>query len=673
MKKRLICTVLCLMMLISACAVCFTGCSTQQEEGEETEANTAATLVMWCVTKDGTKTEEAARVAEAMSDMTKSKYKAKLIVKYFSEDEYYDALEAALAAQEQAKKEAEERAALLKEQEKAYKKMTPEEKAAYDEAKRIEEEEARRLEEERKKWEEEQHYDENGNLIIDKTQYPEVEDYQVDILYLSGYDKYQSYIKKEWLSSLNAQLTGDSKRISNYVSTALLNAVQYNGTTYAIPNNNVIGEYTYMLIDKELYDKYYYSGNVKDVHSVVDLASFLEDIDAYEPDVLPINGDVDYCMSLIASYWDIDSKTLKVTGDFSVLGYAYKSTDKINRGDVAIKFDSLLTDETYQQALKNLMNFKFNGYFGEAKEGQRSAVSFIKGDAMLAKQYEDDKYVVVVDYPRATNEDIYGNMFAVSAFTSNLTKSMQVITLLNTDPTFRNLFQYGLQDEHYTRNADGTVTVRRNCGYYMDVTKTGNEFITYVPEGTDTTIWDYAKQQNRESMVAPLLGFDFNLELKNEADDAEEEGASATEYAVEKLDTELINYIAKLSDDVWARIQRCKTSEELDALLLKLEDELDPKKDDKIKTAMVYESIEPEFDPDGELKPSSDKVDKTNVKVTVRVGTRTVIKKEKNEAGEMVEVEVEETYLIKYKTFNPYQIYYRWMNTYKYLPANFGK
>ncbi len=673
MKKRLICTVLCLMMLISACAVCFTGCSTQQEEGEETEANTAATLVMWCVTKDGTKTEEAARVAEAMSDMTKSKYKAKLIVKYFSEDEYYDALEAALAAQEQAKKEAEERAALLKEQEKAYKKMTPEEKAAYDEAKRIEEEEARRLEEERKKWEEEQHYDENGNLIIDKTQYPEVEDYQVDILYLSGYDKYQSYIKKEWLSSLNAQLTGDSKRISNYVSTALLNAVQYNGTTYAIPNNNVIGEYTYMLIDKELYDKYYYSGNVKDVHSVVDLASFLEDIDAYEPDVLPINGDVDYCMSLIASYWDIDSKTLKVTGDFSVLGYAYKSTDKINRGDVAIKFDSLLTDETYQQALKNLMNFKFNGYFGEAKEGQRSAVSFVKGDAMLAKQYEDDKYVVVVDYPRATNEDIYGNMFAVSAFTSNLTKSMQVITLLNTDPTFRNLFQYGLQDEHYTRNADGTVTVRRNCGYYMDVTKTGNEFITYVPEGTDTTIWDYAKQQNRESMVAPLLGFDFNLELKNEADDAEKEGASATEYAVEKLDTELINYIAKLSDDVWARIQRCKTSEELEALLLKLEDELDPKKDDKIKTAMVYESIEPEFDPDGELKPSSDKVDKTNVKVTVRVGTRTVIKKEKNEAGELVEVEVEETYLIKYKTFNPYQIYYRWMNTYKYLPANFGK
>lgn len=672
MKKRLICTMLSLMMLISACAVCFTGCSSKEEETEE-ETNTASTLVMWCVTEDGTETEEAKKVADEMSEITKSKYKAKLIVKYFSEDEYYEALEAALAAQEQAKIEADERAALLKEMEKAYKKMTPEEKAAYDEAKRIEEEEARKEEEERKKWEEEQHYDEDGNLIIDRTQYPEVEDYQVDILYLSGYDKYQSYIKQGWLSSLNEQLAGDSKRISNYVSTSLLKAVQYNGTTYAIPNNNVIGEYTYMLIDKELFDKYYYSGSVKDIHSVVDLSSFLEDVDAYEPDVLPIDGDVDYCMSLIASYWDIDSKTLKVTGDFSVLGYAYKSTDKINRGDVAIKFDSLLTDATYQQALKNLMNFKFNGYFGKAEEGQRSAVSFVKGDAMLAKQYENDHYVVVVDYPRATNEDIYGNMFAVSAYTSNLTKSMQVITLLNTDATFRNLFQYGVQNEHYTYNSNGTVTVRKNCGYYMDVSKTGNEFISYVPEGTDTTIWDYAKQQNRESMVAPLLGFDFNLELKDESEDAEKEDANQSEYAIEKLNTELIDYIAKLSDSVWAQIQRCKTSEELDALIAKLEVDLSPKKDEKIKEAMVYEIVEPKFDSDGELIPPTEVIDPTNVKVTVRVRTRTVTKKEKNEDGETVEVEVEENYLIKTKTFNPYQIYYRWMTTYHYLPANFNK
>ena len=43
-----------------------------------------------------------------------------------------------------------------------------------------------------------------------------------------------------------------------------MNSAKFNGKNYyAIPNNNIIGEYTYMLLDKELMDKYSQQGYIK--------------------------------------------------------------------------------------------------------------------------------------------------------------------------------------------------------------------------------------------------------------------------------------------------------------------------------------------------------------------------------------------------------------------------
>ncbi len=644
MKNRLISVLLSLMMLLSACVLCFTGCTSEEEGEEEQVVNMATTLVMWCVTEEGTDDEQAQAVAKAMSELTQSEFKTKLLIKYLSMDEYYQQLEAAMT-QLEADKAAEEQAKKDKNKNNKNNKT--------EEPKPVEQEQPKS---------DELMYDEDGNPIIDTTVYPEVKDYQVDILYLSGYDKYSEYIAKKWLSELNAELKGSSSAIGSFVPSALLDALAYNGSTYAVPNNNVIGEYTYMLIDRVLFDKYFYTASIDSVHSVVDLAFFLDDIVNYEPGVLPINGDVDYCMSLVADYWDIDAKTLDVTGDFSVMGYAYKDTDEINRGDVALKFDSLLTDKTFRNALTNLMDFKFKGYFGTAQEGQKSAVSFVTGDAASIKQYEDDYYVVVVDYPRATNEDLYENMFAVSAFTSNLSKSMEIVTWINTDTTFRNLFQYGIENVNYTRNSDGTVSYLRSNAYHMDLAKTGNEFIAYVPEGTDLQVWEYAKQQNREATIHPLLGFDFNYELLDQSAELADENSQEDEYVIEQLDTELITYIAELSDDVWARIQACENTEQLEELLDVLAVELAPASDEYIRRSMVYDySTEPKFDREGNIRvddAGNPLVENPTVDVKCDVKFRVVDEKE-------------EMYYVYTKTFTPYQIYHRWMVDYGYCPTGF--
>ena len=80
--------------------------------------------------------------------------------------------------------------------------------------------------------------------------------------------------------------------------------------------------------------------------------------------------------------------------------------------------------------------------------------------------------------------------------------------------------------------------------------------------------------------------------------------------------------------------------------------------------------VELEYDEDGEVKlDADDKPTVSNPTVTTKATVKTRKVMEKSDDGK---VEGEEKYLIITKTLTPYQIYYRWMSTYNYLPAGFG-
>ena len=757
MKKRVVSLLLCLAMMLSACALCLTGCGSKEEEEQTSNTPTtdnAATLVMWCVTEsekvlnaegelvfDEETEAQMKEVAKQMTAITQSKLKAKLIVKYMTMEEYEKNLEEAFKWQ-QAEADRAKEAKDKDKNNKGDKNETP--KVEEEE----EEEDDGRIE-----------YDEDGNPIIDTTKYPTLTEdqlkYQVDIVYIAGRDQYMDYISgysksdkveiealrkllkklldegrisqeeydacnekntklynirimlnklvdegrltqeeiepysyKEWLAPLNtSDVSSEVKKIGSYVSASLLNAAKQKGTAYAIPNNNIIGEYTYMLIDKQLYDQFYHTASLDSVFSVADLGPFLEDVAAYAEGVLPINGDVISCMSMIAHYWDINPTNYSVTGDFSVLGYAYTSTDRVNRGDIVLKFDNLLDNDAYLTALRNLMDFKYKGYFGTAEEGQRSAVSFVKGSAADAAAYADDYYTVVVDYPLATSDDIYGNMFGISTYSSNIKKSMQVISLLNTDVEFRNLFLYGIEGVNYTRHTDGTVSATSSNKYLMDVAKTGNEFLAYVPTGTDAAYWEYAKQQNRESLVDPLLGFDFatvigllNAEdslLEDETklmDPNSDEYKKQDDYMIETIDTTQIKFISDLSDTVWQRLEKCKNVDEFDAEVEKLlAKELDPEMYPELWRSLQYDVLAPKFDPDGKVSidPATKQPLVLNPTINASMEPTPRYEMVEDENGNQVEQMVGSYFVYRY-SINPYQLYYRWLKAYSYLPAGFA-
>jgi hypothetical protein len=136
-------------------------------------------------------------------------------------------------------------------------------------------------------------------------------------------------------------------------------------------------------------------------------------------------------------------------------------------------------------------------------------------------------------------------MFAVSSYTSNLTRAMEIITYLNTDSDFRNLFQYGIKETNYELDSDDCAKRLEGNLYQMDIYKTGNIFVAY-PDGdigmTYQTL-ENAKKQDLEVVTNPTMGFTI-------------ESADLPDLANLKT-------VVEASENFSARINACKTVEEL--------------------------------------------------------------------------------------------------------------
>jgi len=192
-------------------------------------------------------------------------------------------------------------------------------------------------------------------LGVKELVYPETQENQLDIIYVSGLDMYRKYIDNEWLIGLDSYIASSGKMLNDYISGSLIKGVQYNGSTYAIPNNVQIGEYKYMLVDKDLFDEWLY--NNEQVKTVLDLGNFLEDISNSNPEILPIDATFEDCIGQFVWYWNIDW-TEDEFGDnvysigngnqFSLLGALYGDAATASRGQISLGFNSLFTCPEYR-------------------------------------------------------------------------------------------------------------------------------------------------------------------------------------------------------------------------------------------------------------------------------------------------------------------------------------
>ncbi len=493
MSKRLIALLLSLVMVFA----CLVGCGKEDDgisdavsEGSEK----TMTLSLYLMSEEPVSAEQAEKIEAAVNKITMSKFKTKLDLRYFTEEEYYVALDKAF-----------EDSVTAAENEEATKDALKEELTGTDTVA------------------EETYVDEYGVVQL---KYPTVEDYQVDIFYISGYDKLAEYIENDLVQELSGEISSASKIIKTYVHPGYLSGIDtVCDGTYAIPTNAPIGEYTYILLNKEILKEYNHTA--KDFSSITSANAqhLLDHVKKYNPDYVPLrsftdSGELDVSY---VRYFGINENGKFDDSTFSLLGGAYEPQWTYMTPGEFSRCANIFNDTSFSNQLETLVKYKENGYYGtEADADKKFAMGYIKGGVEVIEEYGDEYEIVVHQTPVLDTMDLFENMFAVSSYSSSLPRSMEILSYLYTNIDFNNLLLYGIEGENYEftdseeldENGDPyqLVKVAKDNAYVMSPEKLGNVFLAYPTVDEDPNKFEIFKAQNLDSTTSLIMGLMHNSE-----------------------------------------------------------------------------------------------------------------------------------------------------------------
>ncbi len=519
MKRSLLALLLALVMCLSLFCV---SCSSSDEENPDTlkpEAEIdAMTITLYAPTKATTKQEQVDLVQEAFNTITESKFNTHVVLKLIPEDEYEATITNTL---EKIHKQIEEEESLEESRLQA-------EKEAREEGKELPKETYAETEE-------------KEELETPELSYPEAKENQMDIFLVNSFETYYNLAVAGDLSPIDQELSENSKLLASYIYPYLLRAAKVDGSTYGVFNNTVFGDYEYLLLNKELVDKYEY--DPEEMSNIDSISLFLKEIKQNEADVVPFLGEIEAPVV----YWD---DTPSVIGAF--VGDAFSSSGKVDatsyRPD-ALYPGNLLSNSSFREWMTTYNElYQADCIVAKTEENKdaKFAATIIEGDVTLSPTFADtygnyktdkfgfkyitdengvDYYVSVYRRPLADNSNVFNAGYVVSAYTEDVARCMEVITALNTDAALSNLFMYGVKDTHYSVDEATKLVHKTTDTYAMDISTIGNIYLLQPSDDMDEywqsmskNGWENAKNTNREAIMSPFLGFYFNPEKPLEED-----------------------------------------------------------------------------------------------------------------------------------------------------------
>lgn len=505
MSKKLICLFLAAVMLLG---IFLTSCGQTTDEEAKTDiensaSQSATTLVMYLMSEKPVDAETEKAIEDAVNKITKNKFKTKLELYFYTEAEYYAKLDAAFAERD-----------WRKANNQLINTTQPNESG-----------------------EDETETSSTGQIEI---KYPEVTNYQVDIFYLGGKANYDKYSNDKRLARLDEELA--TSELNSYIPSQYLTTIKaLNGrATYALPTTKVIGEYTYLLLNKQALKDAYRGTEITDYSSYTSLTC--EDVKDFMDYVNSNKNNPQFNYTTLYTdrtaqeletellinnikYWGLDENG-NLSDDFSILGGYYGKNDEyLDKGKYA-EISNLFENEAFIQDIKTLKEYELRGYYEtNANADGKFAVGYVSGGKELAEKYGEDYVMVPVELPRLSEEELYSDMFAICSYTSSVSRSMKILSFLNTNEDIRNILLYGIEDTHYklentrVNNMYGEeifAADRLETGelhYLMDVNKTGNTLIVYPNADNQLPNFkEYAVKQNQDAKIRLDLGFtlDFN-------------------------------------------------------------------------------------------------------------------------------------------------------------------
>ena len=311
---------------------------------------------------------------------------------------------------------------------------------------------------------------------------------------------YLDNARKGAFLELNDLIDSHGKDLKNVIDERLWKGAEVDGNVYAVPNQKEIAGAPMWVFDKELVEKY--DIPYEDIHTVDDLEPWLALIKEKEPDFVPF-------------YTQGDGIPLEGLEDItSGLGIFYD--------DESLTVKNMYETEELKHLFTKLREFYEKGYIN-----QDAAVSNMKNEVKRfvwkadGQPYAENGWgqalgreVVTssIVSPYVTNASTTGAMTAISSTSKHPEKAMELINLVNTDSTLRNLLMFGIEGTHYEKVSDNQIKRDPNGPYSVTSWAYGNLFDTYVLDSDPVDKWDAFEEFNQKAKTSTILGFKFDTE-----------------------------------------------------------------------------------------------------------------------------------------------------------------
>lgn len=109
-----------------------------------------------------------------------------------------------------------------------------------------------------------------------------------------------------------------------------------------------------------------------------------------------------------------------------------------------------------------------------------------------------------------STDGTFGSAYMVNAKTEKADACLKFLGLLSTDQTLADLFCYGLEGEHYTRDADGYVTINPDGGWRNSVWASCNVMAPSLQAGESADKKEQYDTFNKNAETSILANFEFD-------------------------------------------------------------------------------------------------------------------------------------------------------------------
>ncbi|ANE45229.1 hypothetical protein SY83_01545 [Paenibacillus swuensis] len=340
---------------------------------------------------------------------------------------------------------------------------------------------------------------------------------EMDIVSVTGWSTpYQTYVAKGTFLDITELLPKHAPKLKELLSDKLYDAALMNGKLYAVPVVKELGASFDATVRKDIVEQTGF--DLASAKKPADFAPYLEAAKKLNPQAgtigfnparfagtgyYPILGDNG------ALWISFDDPTGKVVNIFETPEYMESAKvvrDWWNKG--YIFKDAPIAGFDNNAALvagKSVLNFGYGKPYAEmqTKSGAQNKFDFVN-QPLISPHFDTNDAITV--------------MQAISSTSKNPERALMFLELLNTDPVVSNLVNFGIEGEHYVKQADGTIDypegqTGQTTGYDLQRTwLVGNNFINLVRKGTPADIWDKYKEFNDQAKPTATVGFVFNSE-----------------------------------------------------------------------------------------------------------------------------------------------------------------